>query len=69
MKLQRRCLYVRDRNNALRLESLLKSDKPQFWKSIANYRRKNKRRTMDLGERPSAIKFVEYYGKVFSHKR
>ena len=66
-KLQRRGLYVRDRNNAFRLESLLKNDKPKFWKSIANYRRKNKRRAVDLGERPSAIEFVEYYGKVFSH--
>ena len=31
------------------------------------YRRKNKRRAVDLGERPSAIEFVEYYGRVFSH--
>ncbi len=66
-KLQRRSLYVRDRNNTFRLENFLQNDKPRFWQTIVNNRRKNKMRIVDLGKRHSPIEFVDYYGKVFSH--
>ena len=66
-KLQRVSLYRKDKNDALRLDKLLSSDKPKFWSKVAQHRRNIKKRVHIAATNPTPEDFVKYYSTVFSH--
>ena len=66
-RMQRRSVFENGSNRALRLDSMLRLDKAEFWRKISAFRRKNKDRARVTNKQPSARDFIDFYSDLFSH--
>ena len=66
-QLQRTHIFERERNDALRLESIKRLDRAAFWKRIATFRRYQSKRATITSEQPLSTDFIRYYSNLFSH--
>lgn len=66
-RIQRKATFNNVSNRALRLESMLRLDKGEFWRRISAFRRKNKKRASVTNKQPTARDFIDFYSDLFSH--
>ena len=67
-KLQRLSVYNRCRNDAVKLDNMMKYDKNKFWKKISDFKRYKNKQAFINSDQPSGQEFLKFYETLFSHK-
>ena len=65
--LQRTEIFDNSKCSALKLENMLRFDKPAFWRKVTAFRANSRKRVRISTKQPSAKDFIDYYSDLFSH--
>ena len=66
-RLQRLSVFHRNRDDSLKLDSMLHQDRGSFWRKISKFKRLKNKNGVVISEKPTLSKFANFYEKLFSH--
>ena len=66
-RLQRLSVFNKNRDDSLRLDSMLSSDKASFWRKINKFKKLKKKNAVFSSEKPNLLEFSDFYENLFSH--